>query len=152
MKTRVRSQVWQRLRHTDERGSAAVEAVILVPAFGLFVGLLVFAGRTAAAHQGVEAVAADAARAASIARSAGEAQADAADAITYSLANNGLRCASSSVSVDTSGLSAPVGTPGTVSATVTCTINLADLSVPGVPGSHTVTATMVSPVDAWRQR
>lgn len=149
---RVRRWLRHQFRHGGEQGSAAVEAVILVPAFGLFVGLLVFAGRTAAAHQGVAAVAADAARAASIARSASEARTNAAEAIEYSLANNGLRCASSSVSVDTSGLGAAIGTPSTVSATVTCTINLGDLSVPGVPGSHTVTATMVSPVDAWRQR
>ncbi|MGO1316828.1 MAG: TadE/TadG family type IV pilus assembly protein [Cellulomonadaceae bacterium] len=136
----------------DERGSAAVEAVILVPAFGLFVGLLVFAGRTAVAHQGVEAVAADAARAASIARTTQEARTNAAEAIEYALANNSLRCASSSVSVDTAGLDAAIGVPAMVSATVTCTINLADLSVPGVPGTHTVRATMHSPVDTWRQR
>lgn len=148
----ARLQLHRWLRHDDERGSAAVEAVILVPAFGLFLGLLIFAGRTAIAHQGIEAVAADAARAASIARTADQAQANAAEAIEYSLVNNDLRCASSSVSVDTTGLSSAVGVPGTVSATVTCTIDLADLSVPGVPGSHTVTATMVSPVDAWRQK
>lgn len=134
----------------DERGSAAIEAVILVPAFALFVGLLIFAGRTAIARQGVEAVAADAARSASIARTPNEAQVNAEEAIAYSLANNNLRCTSSSVELDVSGLSAPVGTPGMVTATVTCTINLADLSVPGVPGTHTVTATMVSPADAWR--
>ena len=137
-------------RRGDERGSAAIEAVILVPAFGLFVGLLIFAGRTAIAHQGVEAVAADAARSSSIARTPSQAQVDAEEAIAYSLANNNLRCTTSSVELDLSGLSAPVGTPGMVTATVTCTINLADLSVPGVPGTHTVTATMVSPAAAWR--
>ena len=133
-----------------ERGSAAIEAAILVPAFTLFVGLLIFAGRTAVAHQGVQAVAADAARSASIARTPPQAWANAKEALAYSLANNNLRCASSTVNVQFPALAAPIGTPHLVTATVTCTINLADLSIPGVPGSSTVTATMVSPADAWR--
>ena len=144
------SRLGQLLRPGDDRGSAAIEAAIVVPAFTLFIGLLIFAGRTAIAHQGIDAVATDAARSASLARTADQAQANAQEAIAYSMTNNNLRCASSSVELDISGLSAPIGTPGMVTATVTCTINLADLSVPGVPGSHTVTATMVSPVDAFR--
>ena len=51
----------------DERGSAAVEAVIGVPAFALFVGLIIFGGRTAIDSRAVESAAADAARTASIA-------------------------------------------------------------------------------------
>ncbi|WP_407343400.1 TadE/TadG family type IV pilus assembly protein [Pengzhenrongella phosphoraccumulans] len=142
----------QLLPRRDDRGSAAIEAAILVPTFTLFLGLLIFAGRTAIAHQGLDAVATDAARSASIARTASQAQAAAEEAVAYSLANNNLRCASSSLELDVSGLSAPIGTPAMVTATVTCTLNLADLSVPGVPGSQTITATMVSPADAWRSR
>ena len=123
-----------------------------MPAFVLFIGLLVFAGRTFAARQGVEVVAADTARAASLARTPEQARAAADETLTYSLANNGLKCAESHVDLDTSGLRAAVGTFGTVTATVTCTIALSDLAVPGVPGSHTVGASMVSPVDPWRQR
>jgi Flp pilus assembly protein TadG len=134
----------------DERGSAAIEAVILVPAFILFIGLLIFGGRTAVAHQGIESVAADAARAASIARTPQDAQTKAQEAMTYSLANNDLHCTHAAVALDTTGLTAPAGSDGTVSATVTCTIDLRDLSVPGIPGTHTVTATMDSPVDTWR--
>jgi len=37
----------------DERGSAAIEAAIGVPAFALFVGLVIFGGRTATTHQAV---------------------------------------------------------------------------------------------------
>ncbi|QTE28582.1 TadE/TadG family type IV pilus assembly protein [Pengzhenrongella sicca] len=145
-----RRRLRQRWDRGDEQGSAAVEAVILVPAFALFIGLLVFAGRTAVAHQGMQAVAADAARSASMARTPASAQAGAEEAITYSLANNNLRCATSSVELDVSGFSAPIGTPGMVTATVTCTLNLGDLAVPGVPGTHTVSASMVSVVDTWR--
>ena len=48
---------WRRLVR-DERGSAAVEAVVGVPAFVLFVGLIIFGGRTATTHQSVETAAA----------------------------------------------------------------------------------------------
>ena len=59
---------------------------------------------------------------------------------------------STAVTVDTAGFAAPVGTPATVTATVRCVVNLADLAVPGVPGTRTVTATASSPVDTFRER
>ncbi|WP_152191185.1 TadE/TadG family type IV pilus assembly protein [Georgenia satyanarayanai] len=140
----------RRVMHAGERGSVSLEAAIVVPAFILFVGLLIYAGRTAVALQGVEAVAYDAARSASIARTHLEAQERAATAVDYALAARGLRCASYDIDLDTSGLDKPVGVPGTVTATVSCTIDLADLAVPGVPGHRTVSATMSAVVDAYR--
>ena len=61
----------------SERGSSVVEVVILAPALGLFLALIIAGGRVAVAHQAVEASAAEAARAASIARTQGQAQASA---------------------------------------------------------------------------
>src|SRR3546814_17644537 len=58
-----------------DRGSASIEAAIAVPAFGLFVGLIIFGGRTAIAQQSVESAASDAARSASILRTNAEATA-----------------------------------------------------------------------------
>ena len=59
----------QQTRHANrERGSATIEAVIGVPAFLLFVLLIIAAGRIALARQAVEASAAEAARSASISR------------------------------------------------------------------------------------
>jgi len=147
-----------RLRHrfpthrsdAGERGSAAIEAAVGVPAFALFVGLVIVGGRIAIAHQAVQTVAADVARAASIARTADDAQASASQAMTAGLANQQLQCAATDLTLDTAGLASPPGVTGTVTATVSCTVDLADVSVPGVPGAHTVTATMTSPVDAWR--
>ena len=49
----------------SERGSSVVEVVILAPALGLFLALIIAGGRVAVAHQAVEASAAEAARAAS---------------------------------------------------------------------------------------
>jgi len=140
-------------RHLDpERGSAVIEAAIGIPAFMLFVGLIIFAGRVAIAHQGVQSAAADAARSASIARTQDVAQTAGNTAATTSLANQHVNCVTTTVSVDTSGFASPVGTPAKINATVTCHVNLSDLSLPGVPGSKTITATMFSPLDTYRER
>ena len=141
-----------RRRLDPERGSAVIEAVIGVPAFMLFVALIIFAGRVAIAHQGVQSAAADAARSASIARTQGGAQTAGNTAAATSLTNQHLNCVTTTVSVDTSGFAAPVGTPAKVSATVTCRVNLSGLWLPGVPASKAITASMSSPLDTYRER
>jgi Flp pilus assembly protein TadG len=135
-----------------DRGSATIEAVIVAPAFLLFVGLIIGAGRVAIAHQSVEAAAAEAARTASVARTAGQARADATSSAQHTLANQGLQCATLTVAVDTTGFATPVGTPARVTATVVCVVSLADLSVPGMPGTLRVEATVGSPLDTYRGR
>ena len=139
-------------RRRGERGSAAIETVVIVPAFLLFVLLILYAGRVAVTRQAVQAAAAEAARAASIARSSAEAQRDGAGGAAAALRNQGLPCRSQRVVLDTTGFAAPVGAPATVTATVTCQLDLADLTLPGLPGSRTVTATMTSPIDTYRER
>ena len=139
-------------RPDSERGSATIEAVIIVPALMLFVALLVAAGRVQLAHQSVDAAAAEAARAASISRTANEAQTRATVSGTQALANQGLRCASTSVTVDTVGFAVPVGTPATVSATINCVVALDDVALPGLAGTITVEATVRSPLDTYRGR
>lgn len=139
-------------RARDERGSAAIEAVLGAVAFTLFLSLAILGGRVALAHQGVQASAADAARAASIARNPTSAATDARAAAAATLANQQLHCATHQVSVDTSGFAVPVGSPASVSATVTCQLVVADLSLPGIPGTIAVQATMTSPLDTYRGR
>jgi Flp pilus assembly protein TadG len=129
-----------------------VEAAIGLPAFMLFVGLIIFGGRTAITHAAVESAAADAARTASIARSASQASQGAQSAGQASLANQGIRCLSVTVMVDVSDFARTVGEPGSVTATVECRLDLADLSVPGVPGSRLIEASSNSPLDTWRER
>ncbi|KAB7740933.1 pilus assembly protein [Nostocoides sp. F2B08] len=135
-----------------DRGSEALEAAIGVPAFLLFIAMIIAGGRLAIADQSVQAAAAEAARSASIARTQGQAHGSAVSGATSSLANQKLQCASKSVSVDTSGFASPVGTPANVTATVTCVVNLSDVAVPGLPGTRTITATMTSPLDTFRER
>lgn len=136
----------------DQYGSAAIEAAVAAPAFVLFVGLIIFGGRTAIAHQAVESAAADAARAASLARTASAASKDAQAAAQSGLSAQGARCGRITVSVDTEAFGLAVGQNAEVSVTVSCLLDLADLSVPGIPGSRPITATMTSPLDTWRER
>lgn len=145
------SQVLQRRPHGD-RGSATLELVILTPALLLFIALIVFAGRTVLAKQAVESAANAAARQASIARDANTAKTVAGTSADSDLTNQGLHCLSTTIDVGVGGFALPVGTPATVTATVTCVLNLSDLSVPGVPGTRTITAHASSPLDTYRGR
>lgn len=136
----------------DERGSAAIEAAIGVPAFALFVGLIIFGGRTATTHEALQSAAADAARSASLARDANAARTEAREAATASITNQHIGCAAIDVTVDTSDFNKQPGVPGSVEVRVACRLDLSDLSVPGVPGSRVLEATMSSPIDTWRER
>jgi Flp pilus assembly protein TadG len=150
--TRVPASPSRTRRTQNERGSASVEAVIVVPAFLLLIGLLILGGRTAITQQAVQAAAADAARAASIARTASVARSAASSAAHGSLTNQNLDCVTTTVTVDVAAFGTPVGTPGQVTATVTCGLRLDDLGLPGVTGTKTITATMSSPLDTYRGR
>jgi Flp pilus assembly protein TadG len=128
-----------------------LEAVIIVPSLLMFIALLVFAGRAALAHQSVEQAAWDAARTASIARTAGEAGGAARTTAVAVLKNQGLTC-SPTVVVDTSQFARPVAVAAEVTAVVACTVDLADLVLPGVPGAVTLTAQAASALDTYRER
>lgn len=136
----------------EERGSASLEAVIGLPAFALFVALIIMGGRTATAHQALESAAADAARSASLARSAPAAVEAARQAARTSLANQDLSCADVDVSVDVEAFTQAVGRDASVDVTVACRLDLSSLTIPGVPGSRLLRASMSSPLDKWRER
>ena len=142
----------RRGREGAERGSAVIEAVIGIPAFLLFVSLIIAAGRFTIAQHSVESAANAAARAASISRTQDQAQSAASSGAATTLNNQGLNCSARTVSVDTTGFAAPVGTPARVTATVTCEVPVAELAVPGLPGTLSVEATMVSAIDTYRER
>jgi Flp pilus assembly protein TadG len=139
-----------RRRERDE-GNAPLELVILAPVVFLLLAFVVAAGRTSIAQGSVAAAARDAARQASISLTPGTAQTAALSSAMTALGQDGLDCRPV-VTVDTAGFGIPVGQPATVSATVTCTVSLSDLLVPGLPGSRTLTATFTSPLDPFRER
>ncbi len=135
-----------------DRGSAAIEAAIIVPGLIMLVCLAIAGGRLVTSGAKIDAAAEDAAREASIHRTAASAQEAANTAAAESLDDQGIKCASSNVNVNASGLNVPVGQVATVTVTVTCTVNLSDLLLPGTPGSRTLTSTATSVVDQYRQR
>lgn len=139
-------------RQTRERGSATVELALVAPALLALLALTVLAGRVVLAGGTVEQVAAAGARAASLARSPAEARAAAESAVRQAVGEQHLQCQTLSVAVDTAGFTVPLGRPASVTVEVSCQVRLADLTLPGAPGSRTVSARAVSPLDPFRGR
>jgi Flp pilus assembly protein TadG len=135
-----------------ERGSVSVELALLAPALLLLLSFAVFAGRTQIAEGAVQEAARSAAREASLARDPATAAALAGAQAERTLAAQNLRCQRTTVDVDTAGFQAPLGQPGDVTVSITCVVGMADLLAPGLPGSVTVEASFISPVDAYRER
>jgi Flp pilus assembly protein TadG len=136
----------------DQRGSAAVEITMLVPALLLTLGLIVVGGRVWFARTTVNEAANAAARAASLARVASEAAAAGRSAGAESLATGGLRCTSTTVEVSTAAFGVPVGTPATLTARVSCEVGFGDLVLPGLPGAIDLQASAASALDTYRSR
>ncbi len=135
-----------------DRGSTTLELVVWAPGLLLMIGLLIVAGRVNSANAAVEQAAVDAARTASSARSAAGARDMAQASAEKTLAAQGLQCTTTTVVLDTSGFGSRPGQSATVTATVTCPVRLSDLSVPGLPGSRTVSHTATSSIDTFRER
>lgn len=57
-----------------------------------------------------------------------------------------------SLHVDATALNNSPGVPGNVHVTIQCTVPLADLALPGLPGSRAMSGHSISPVDTYRDR
>lgn len=139
------------LRSDPEGGFAALETVLLAPVVLLLLAVFVLFGRTAAVTNSLEGAAYSAARAASLERSPSAARAAAVSTARASLEAAGYPC-TPTVTLDASGFAAAVGAPAQVSVQVSCTVAYSDLSIPGAPGSRTMTASAVSALDTFRER
>ena len=135
-----------------QRGATSIELAILTPAVIAFFVAIVIAGRVTLARQATDSAAYDAARTASLARTAATAQPSATSAALTSFNSQGITCTSLSVSVNTAGFFIEAGQPATVTVTVTCIALLSDIALPGMPGSATLTSSFVSPLDRYRER
>jgi Flp pilus assembly protein TadG len=133
-------------RCRDDRGSLTVELVVLTPVL-LVVALvtLVFGRITEARQQVVEASRAGA-EAAAILPTVGTAQWVGAINAVINLIGRTHTCAHVSIVTDTSRFVAG----GVVTVHVTCTVLLADIAFPGVPGSTVVQASATAPLDPYR--
>lgn len=134
------------MRPISERGSATLELTLLTPVLLLMLVFLVFLGRLGQARNDVDRAAREAARAASLARQPEEAQAAGVDAAHATLLPGAVSCSRMAVTVETTGFAAG----GAVSATVDCTVELADVAGLGVPGATTLSASFREPLDVYR--
>lgn len=138
--------VWRRWWRA-ERGSAATELTLLAPVLVMVLVLVaVVAHRVVDARLRLDSAAHQAARAASIERSAVAAERAAGDLAAAVLGSAGPSCADLTVATDTSGFRAG----GTVSVTVSCSVDLTGGLLLGVPGHTDVTATATEPLDTFR--
>lgn len=140
-------------RHQEQdRGSYAVETAVLLAVVFAVIGLGIAFGRISIADGTVDTAARAGARAASLDRDPGAAQSDADTAARASLEQAGTSCTNVQVAVDTAGFAIPVGQPASVTVTVTCTAQLSDIGVPGLPGSKRISSHFTSTLDMYRAR
>ena len=134
------------LDRRSERGSVSGEVAVIAPAFVFLMLLVVFAGKVSEADGNVERAAAEGARAASLRQHPGNAATDARSAVEANLATAGVSCSTLEAIVDTSDFEPG----GTVTVTVECTASMADVTLLGVPGTRTFTATATEVIDTYR--
>jgi Flp pilus assembly protein TadG len=137
--------------HRSDRGSASTEFVLIMPALIAFLFLLLAAGRLTDAKSDIVGAASDAARAASVQPTAGQANAAAAAAADDTVSGERLNCSGGGPQVDAD--YEPVFQRGAiVHITVTCTVNVSDLSYIGFGPSVTLTEEAWEPIDAHRSQ
>ncbi|MEU7642108.1 TadE/TadG family type IV pilus assembly protein [Streptomyces sp. NPDC039016] len=123
-----------------------MELVLVTPLLVLVLLVVAALGRLADTRLVVADAAHQAARAASLARNERAAHTQAVRATTIALKEAGATCRSPSVRITTDGL-----TPGVnVSANVSCTAALGDLTRTGMPGHVRLAGTAFSVVDSFR--
>ena len=133
-------------RRRDERGTAAIELVLMAPVLMVILLFVVGLGRMAHARQQIESVAADSARAASLERNTSQSAAAAQTAAEHSLGESGVSCTNLQVNVDL----VDYQPGGQVRVTVSCTTKLGDVALAGFPGSRVFTATSTVPIETYR--
>ncbi|MDI3390047.1 hypothetical protein QIS99_28215 [Streptomyces sp. B-S-A8] len=147
----ARAGTW-RARLREDTGAYTLEALVCTPVVLFVVVLLAAYGLAGIGDTTTANAAAAAARAASRASAPEGAEAAGQDAARSALSKAGRTCEESSIEIDVSNFPKAVGDPGQVSVTVTCTVSLSQLMVPGLPGAKTLESTRVSYVDQYNSR
>lgn len=133
------------MKKRAERGSVAVELVLVTPLLILLLLLVVGSGRLVTARMDVNGAAEDAARAASLASDPGTAAADAQAAAEATLGGHGVACRSLDVTTNTANFQPG----GWVSVDVTCSVDLSNVTMLDWPGMENVQAQFVEPIDTY---
>jgi Flp pilus assembly protein TadG len=134
-------------RCRDERGLASIELVLLTPVLLLALGFVVVAGRLGTVRGDVAAAARDAARAASMASSYEQAATAATTTATAVLGGREVTCRTLEVALGDPGAFRP---GGQITVDISCQVSLADVAIPGLPGTRTVGARSVEVIDTYR--
>lgn len=134
-----------------DRGSATIELAILISAVVILLGFFGVLGIMSAASGTVQQAASEAARAASIERTAAQATSMAQQTAQTALTEQDLHCTEFTVDSDVSVFATASGTPGQVEVRVSCTVDFSHLPVPGLAG-RTYTGEALSAVDTYRER
>ncbi|MFI7586914.1 TadE/TadG family type IV pilus assembly protein [Spongisporangium articulatum] len=129
-------------RRGPDRGSMAVETVLVAPVLVAFLLLVVAFGRYVAIRGEVEAATRDAVRAASLERSPAAARREANRTAAATL--DGRDCTAV-------GLGGAFVAGGTITTTLRCKVSFDQLGLLGLPGSVSVTATSSAPLDVYRR-
>jgi Flp pilus assembly protein TadG len=128
-----------------DRGSSTLELVLLTPALIALLLLVVAGGRIEQARGQLDGAAREAARAASIERTPGAAQASARLIAAQRLGSHGVTCGGLTVTTDTS----LFRSGGSVTTTITCNVQLSDLVGLALPGTRTLSASASEPIDTY---
>jgi Flp pilus assembly protein TadG len=134
------------LRRRRERGTLALEMVILTPVLLALFMFLLACGRYFQTSSLLEGAARDGARSASQARSLQEAQGRVDQAVTAAMSQAVESCKQTAAGSITTGFVA--GSP--LSVEVTCTINYRDLGLLGLGGDTKITKRFTSSLDPYR--
>lgn len=129
-----------------DAGLAVVELVVATTVLISILLLIVGFGRYSEAQQLVEQAAGAAARAASLDSTPTQAASDARATAQDSVADAGESCTDLHVSVNTSAFRPG----GQVSVTVSCTIDLSQLTLAGFGPHQTVASTQTAPLETYR--
>ena len=136
-----------RRRMRDEHGLVTAELVLLTPLALVVLSFLVVAGRLATVSADVAAASRDAARAASLAQTHADAVTAANETAAASLAAQDVTCSNLAV---TTGDPALFVAGGEVTVSISCEVKLADVALPGIPGTRTVGASSTEVIDRFR--
>jgi hypothetical protein len=140
-------------RRRDERGSLALEMVLLAPSILLLLGLIYAYGRVGQVNGVMESGARDAARSATLARSMPEARTRAERVVEDALKAAPASCRDApTVRVTGDDPTHPDAfvPGGALRVEVSCSYDLSDLGLPGAPGRLTARSSFTSMLDPYR--
>lgn len=138
-------------RNGCDRGSATVELVLLLPLIVMMLFLVVGVGRASDAKSDIVSAASDAARAASLQNNGPDAVAQAQAAATDTASGERLNCNDGAGPDVTTDFLPAFGRGATVHVTVTCVVNLSDLTmIGGMPNTVTLEDEAWEPIDEHR--